>query len=715
MRPRPRSQRSRPTGPTGPTGPIGPTGPTCPTCLRRAPGTIVTLALGSMATGVHANEPPRLAPVEINAPAAEELGTWDAASEGEAGRREIAARALLRPAEALEAVPGMVVTQHSGTGKANQYFLRGFNLDHGTDFATWVAGTPVNMPTHAHGQGYSDLNFLIPELIARITFRKGPYAAEDGDFASAGSARIDYVDALARPRVSVGAGAFGWWRGFAAGSTVADSGRWLYALELQRDDGPWRTPERLGRVNAVLRWSRGDAANGASVTAMSYAARWNATDQIPRRALDAGTIGRFDAIDPSDGGRSRRASVALDWRASADGVTRRASAYAIASSLDLWSNFTVALERPASGDQFQQSERRVVAGAQASQTWFRHWGARHVFTTLGLQLRRDRLAPVALYDSIERRRTATVRSDAVTVDAISPYLSNTVEWSGAFRTIAGLRLDHQRYAVASRVAANSGSASATIASPKLSLVFGPWSRTEYFVNWGLGLHSNDARGATIRVDPRSGETVARVDPLVRTRGVELGLRTRPLDAITASLALWRLSQASELVFSGDAGTTEPSRPSMRTGVEALARWAPAAAVTLDANLALTRARFRDDDAAGPFVPGAAVRVAGAGLTVGGSGAWSGSIRWLHFGPRPLVEDGSVRSASTSLVNARVAWAAAPRVNLVLDVLNVLDRKADDVAYYYTSRLAGEPARGVGDVHFHPVEPRSLRLTLVWEP
>ena len=676
------------------------------------------LATGGGLAGVPgralADDPPQLDPVEVTGRHENAVGEWDAASQGVASGKEIAERALLRPGELLEAVPGMIVTQHSGTGKANQYFLRGYNLDHGTDFATWVAGMPVNMPTHAHGQGYTDLNFLIPELVARVQYRKGPYYAEDGDFSSVGSARIDYVDTLPRSLASLTGGSFNYWRALLAGSPAVGGGRLLYALEVQYDDGPWKTPEQLKRLNGVLRYSQGNAGNGFNVTAMAYSARWNSTDQIPRRAVDTGLIDRLGAIDPSDGGRSRRTSLSAEWRQSEDGVSRHASVYAIASRLDLWSNFTYFLDRPSEGDQFEQAEQRTVLGGSASQTWFRHWGERHVFTTVGLQVRRDRLAPVALHDSVARQRTDTVRTDAVTVESIAPYLSSTIEWTEWFRTIAGVRFDQQRFSVASNIAANSGRAGSSIPSPKLSLVFGPWEKTEYFVNWGYGFHSNDARGTTITLDPKTGQAVDRVDPLVRTKGFELGLRSQFAPGLNTSLALWHLTQASELLFVGDAGTTEPSRPSRRYGAEWVSTYMPLPWLTLDASIALTRARFSDDDPAGAFVPGAPQRVASAGLVVGSLGPWSGSLRWRYFGARPLTEDGSVQSQSTSLFNARVGYAVSPGVRLNLDVLNLFGRKADDISYYYTSRLAGEPAAGVNDVHFHPVEPRTLRLSVVFE-
>jgi outer membrane cobalamin receptor len=242
------------------------------------------------------------------------VGSSDAASQGSITAELLKSRPALRPGEVLEFVPGLIVTQHSGDGKANQYFLRGFNLDHGTDFATTVAGMPVNMPTHGHGQGYTDLNFLIPELVQRIDYRKGPYFATHGDFASAGAADIVYRTRLDAPFGQFTLGENGYRRGVAAGSFKLGGGLQLLAAgEAMANDGPWTVPEGLQRRNAVLTLSGGDASQGFSATLMGYRARWTSTDQIPQRLIDSGALGRFDSLDPSDGGRTTRSSLSGEW------------------------------------------------------------------------------------------------------------------------------------------------------------------------------------------------------------------------------------------------------------------------------------------------------------------------------------------------------------------------------------------------------------------
>ena len=652
-----------------------------------------------------------LAPVEVLGRYDDALGISDAASQGVVTREGIGKRPLLRPAEILEAVPGMIVTQHSGEGKANQFFLRGYNLDHGTDFATWVAGMPVNMPTHAHGQGYTDLNFVIPELNARVAYNKGPYFAEDGDFGSAGSARIVYADKLPSSIALLTAGSFNYRRAVFAGSPAVGPGVLLYGLEYQQSDGPWKNPNRFAKYNGVLRYSQGTPANGFSVTGMAYEADWNSTDQIPRRAVDAGLIDRFGAVDPSDGGQSNRYSLSGEWRSAGKDTSRAVSFYAIKSRVQLFSNFTYFLDDPVKGDQFEQAEKRLTLGAQASQTWSTSFAGLSMSNTLGLQLRRDRVDPVALYSTVTRQRLSTTREDDVTVFSAGPYFSNTVEWAPWFRTVAGVRADFVRFDVDSNNPLNSGKRNDAIVSPKLSAIFGPWSKTEYFLNWGRGFHSNDARGTTITVDPKTAEPAQRVNPLVRTTGYEAGVRSEIVPAVTASLALWSLKQDSELLFVGDAGTTEPSRPSKRNGVEWLMQWLPTPSLAFDVTAAYTRARFSDDNPAGDRIPGAPESVVSAGVTVDNLNGWFGSLRWRYFGPRPLIEDNSVRSQSTSLVNARIGYAVTKKVRAYIDVFNLFDRKANDIDYFYASRLQGEPPAGVNDVHFHPVESRAVRASV----
>lgn len=638
------------------------------------------------------------------------VGTSDAASQGVITTELIVNRPALRTGELLEFVPGLIVTQHSGDGKANQYFLRGFNLDHGTDFATYVDGMPVNMRTHAHGQGYSDLNFLIPELVQRIDYKKGPYFAGEGDFASAGAARIRLADKLPQGQASVSVGQHGYVRGVVADSLAAGPGTLLYGMEVNRNNGPWDVPERVRKYSGVLRYSQGTQDDGFSVTAMAYKNSWNATDQVPLRAVESGQIGRFGSLAPSDGGDTSRYSLSYAMRQRTENRLFEFDAYLIRSQLELNSDFTYLLANPEQGDQFQQSERRTVAGVNAAESWHTQLAGLPMRNKIGLQARYDRLSPVGLYSTLERVRLSTLREDRVRESSIGLYGENTVQWLPWLRSVAGLRYDAYRFKVASSIDGNSGTANDHVVSPKLSLILGPWSKTEFFVNYGKGFHSNDARGTTQTRLP-DGEASTPVTPLVPTKGMELGARTEWLPGLQSSLALWRLDIASELLFVGDAGETEPSRASRRHGIEWNNHYIAAPWLLFDLDLAASRSRYTQSDPAGNFIPGSIDKVASFGVTVTDQGPWSGALQVRYFGPRPLIEDNSVRSASTTLAYARLAYQLNRKTRIALDVFNLFDKRASDIDYYYASRLPGEPLEGVNDRHFHPVEPRSARLTL----
>ena len=643
---------------------------------------------------------------DVENPAENLVGIASSASEGAVTAEQLEGRPLRRPGEVLETVPGMVISQHSGEGKANQYYLRGFNLDHGTDFSTTLAGVPVNTPTGAHAHGYADLSFLIPELVSGVQYKKGPYFADEGDFSAAGAANINYVNQLDGPAVSISAGNDGWRRLFTAASPRIGDGFLLAALELNHNDGPWVRPDDYKKVNGVLRYSRGDNRNGFSLTGMGYWANWESTDQVAERAVSSGLIPRFGHLDPTDSGKTNRQSLAAEYQRSAGPSSLRATAFVLHNDLNLFSNFTYFLDDPIHGDQFAQAEQRTAAGGRVTYRRLGQFYDRHTESALGVQLRRDWLFPVGLYHTEARDRLSTTREDRVGQTMASVYGQTEVEWARALRTTFGVRADTYQFSVTSNDRLNSGDGVDAMVSPKLGAVFGPWSGTELYANAGVGFHSNDARGAVIRVDPASGEFVDRVTPLVRARGAEVGLRTVKVRGLQSTVALWYLGLDSELVFVGDAGTTEAGRPTRRVGLEwtnyaSLRSW-----LTLDADFAWTHARFADDDPAGDRISGALDRVISSGLTVEPRQALFGSIRVRHFGPRALVEDGSVMSKRTTLWNGEVGYRVSNRTRLVLEVFNILDADASDIDYYYASRLSGEPDQGVLDIHTHPALPRS---------
>jgi outer membrane receptor protein involved in Fe transport len=672
---------------------------------------VLGVALGAM--GAHADGVQRLDRLDVTGHYDTGVGSADAASAGVITPQLIDDRPLLRPGEILEYIPGMIVTQHSGAGKANQYFLRGFNLDHGTDFATYLAGMPVNMRTHAHGQGYTDLNFVIPELVARVDYFKGPYFAQGGDFAVAGGANIHYFTTMKSNLAELTGGTYEYGRALLVGSAETGPGRFVYGFEAVHDNGPWEVPENFRKYNGVLRYTVPLAGGFAGVTAMAYQGQWTATDQIAQRAVDEGLVSRFGSLNDTDGGKSYRYSLSLDGQLPLAGGQVQTTAYAIRYYLNLFSDFTYYLNNPIDGDQFNQYDNRRIYGWNGSWTRFDTYLGKPMQNSFGWDIRQDRIDPVGLYDTVRRERIATTREDNVRETSYALYFENQTSWNEWLRSIVGIRGESYDFDVQSNIPSNSGSKIANMGLPKFSLIFGPWSKTEYFINAGQGFHSNDARGVVATVDPKTGEPIDSATPLVRASGAELGVRSEIVPNLQSSLAFWYLKLGSELVFSGDEGTTEPGRPSKRIGIEWSNHYTPKAWLLLDLDLAWTKARFTDSDPVGNHIPDALQATAQAGITIQNLGPWTASLWGRYFGPRTLIEDGSVKSNSTTVFSAQASYQVNPQTRIRFDIFNLLNSKANDITYYYVSRLPGEPPEGVADLHFHPMESRSVRLGLLY--
>ncbi|MDR1989645.1 MAG: TonB-dependent receptor [Acidobacteriaceae bacterium] len=645
---------------------------------------------------------------DVENPAENLSGVAESASQGAITARQLETRPIERAGEVMETIPGVIVSQHSGEGKANQYYLRGFNLDHGTDFATTVAGMPVNMPTHAHGQGYTDLNFLIPELVGGVQYSKGPYFADQGDFATAGAANINYVNVLAQPIVSVSGGGEGFGRALVAAAPAVGAGTLLAAVEVEHNDGPWDHPDDLQKLNGVIRYTAGTAANRFSLTGMAYHASWNSTDQVPLRALTDGTIDRFGAIDPTDGGDTSRYSASVEWQRSGGNASTRLSAYAVAYDLNLFSNFTYFLNDPVHGDQIRQVDRRIVTGGTLSQKRIVRLFGKEMQNTVGAQVRHDAIGTIGLYHTEARQVLETVSDDSVQETSAAVYAQNETYWMSKLRTIAGLRADGYRLGLTDNTTGvPEGTKYAGLVSPKGGVIVGPFRGVELYGNAGLGFHSNDARAA-FATD--AAATAPPVSPLVRVKGTEAGLRVVSIPHLQTTVAWWGLWLDSELVFDGDSGTTAPAYPSARHGVEWANYYTPLRGVTFDADLSWSHARFTGNNPAGPFVPGAVNTVMAMGAALD-RGRFMGSVRWRYFGPRPLIEDDSVSSKATSLANVQAGYRVTKRMTATVDLFNVTNAQDSDIDYFYTSRLPGEPADGVDDVHLHPALPRTVRASL----
>lgn len=635
-----------------------------------------------------------------------QIGNATAASEGTVGFADFENRPLSRVGELVEVIPGAVATQHSGEGKGNQYFLRGFNLDHGTDFSASVDGVPVNLRTHGHGQGYLDLNFVIPELIERVDYRKGPYSARDGDFSAAGSARYSTRQRLDSNFVELAIGENNYYRGvLALDYDISPDTHILFGLEGQLDDGPWVLDQDLQKINAQAQLRHEAGQWDFTIDARAYDNEWTSTDQVPQRAIASGQIDRFGFIDDDLGGDTSRYSLSGSARYIHDDFSvTQMQAYLVDYQLSLFSNFTYFLEDPVNGDEFEQRDDRTYYGA--SLTHERNIGSR-LHLNGGLDLRRDDISDIGLFNTVARNRINTVRRDRVTETSVSAWGDVEYDLTDRVRATVGVRADYFHGDVeAISDPRNGGSKDDFLVSPKVALAWRATDTLELYANAGRGFHSNDVRGATIQFDPASGAAVDTVPILVAGDGAEVGARL-DLGDFNATVSVFTLDLDSELVFVGDAGTTEPNDASTRTRVEATMFWRPTDWLVADLAAAYTDSSFKD---VGPDdqIPNSVGTVFGGGLT-GLFGNSAVSLRLRHFGDSPLIEDGSVKSDPTTIVNVGASHDIGP-ITIGLDLLNAFDARDADITYFFESRLAGE-ASGVEDVHFHPVQPRQVRARL----
>lgn len=736
-------------------GPLGADPPSFPAGTDLYFG-IVPPASGTAAAG--ANAPIDMATITIRGRAANLVGLADTASSGRVGPTDIAERPLLRPAELLEAVPGLLITQHSGDGKANQYFTRGFNLDHGTDFAFSLDSIPLNLPSHAHGEGYTDLNFILPELVQAVTYTKGPFDVEVGDYATAGSADLIYPDSLPFHVASLSMGEYGYQRALAAYQLSLLGGNLIYALEIGAYDGPWAVPEAFKKFNGFLRYSRGSAQGRWTLSYAAYHGAWNATNQVPQDAIQQGLINAFGSLSPTDGGEQDRNLLWSTWKAQGAHGEFDALAYVERSHLDLWNDFTFDLPyqyagtqltqglaqdqfaAPAAtdGEQFQQSEDRVRAGGTLRAVFqARCWGL-PTANELGLDLRNDDVE-LGLYNTDQRIAYETDSLDYVVESSAAAYARSEIRWTPWLRTVLGLRQDFYTFQVANQTptiqdgvdllaatgpsgpngqlaplsafaqggpAGTTATFNATQPEPKAALILRPGAGPlELYLNYGRGFHTNDAR-----------ELAPGVDPLARADSEELGLRYADGDAYETTLAAWRMNLASELTFNGDSSHSSPNGASTRQGLE----WSNtlrSRPFYVDLDAALSQARFVSlDSVDDPLHPGLWVPEAieqAATLTVGLDkvAGWSLDARLRYFGGRALTPDDQVRSAPSTLLSLQVIrhlWAGQ---TVTLDVFNLLGQAADDVNYYYAYAYPGVNGGAAHQgVLGHATEPRSVRVT-----
>src|SRR5271156_956410 len=531
------------------------------------------------------------------------IGIAESATQGTVGATEIEDRPILRSGEILEALPGLIITQHAGGGKANQYFLRGFNLDHGTDIAIFLDDMPLNLPSHAHGEGYSDMNTVITEFVERVDAEKGPYYADVGDYGSAGNAHVVFFNTLPQNFFQVDGGMYQFARCVFGVSRKLGRGNLMYGAEAYHDGGPWVYPDNYYKFNGLVTYSRGTEASGFSITTRAYdGARWNSSDQLPYTALPV--VGFFGALNPTDGGRSQRYSLQGEWHHKGADSQTTLMAYGFYYDLNLFSDFTYYLVDPYKGDQFEQQDRRWVAGFDIRHTIFGHVFGRKTETTFGMQLRNDWIHN-GLFRTVDRMRTSKTYYAANYLDEpssldqvavlpadtdlnkftetiVSPWVTSKIKWASKFRSIVALRGDDGKGVIASftnpanpnypndSYPANYNpntrqSINKFLPSPKASLIFGPWANTELYAQGGASYHTNDVRGSTQLYEPVSPAypyyntlNPIKIPFLVQTKGAEVGVRTSAVPNLRSTFSLWYLHSNSELLQDGDTGGTTPS-------------------------------------------------------------------------------------------------------------------------------------------------------------
>ena len=639
--------------------------------------------------------------------AEQQIGIAGAASEGAVGGTDLTVRPILRTAELLEAVPGLIAAAHSGSGKANQYFLRGINLDHGTDFAAFIDDVPMNFRTHGHGQGYLDINGLIPETVVQIDYRKGPYRADLGDFALAGAALITTTDGYERPFAQAEIGSFDWYRALTGGSFQVAGGALTLVGQYKTSNGPWELPENLQHWSGFGKYSRLTSFGELQFSLAGYTATWRATEQIPERT--AGQVwsepgvptidcqNEFCAVDPTQNGLTTR------WIANARilGSTWRANVYAQYYNWHMSSNPTVYLDDQVNGDQILQQDRRWYFGGRVEKNF--------IFNDMfqlrvGAEGRYDDISAVGVSHSVANAILERFSLHAVEESSAAAYAELTWSPIETLRLMAGARGDTYSFDVKGLEPNSlSGSADASIFSPKFAIAWRPVAFLELYGNYGEGFHSNDGRGVAVGDPPVPG--------LVKGKGQEVGGRVQ-FGNFNFTAAYWWLQNEGELIFVGDSNTVEPKGPSERHGYEFVLFWRPYEWLVIDAVYAGTEGRFKDAPPGEDFIPNAPDAAGELGIAaIFDDYEVSGRLR--YHGSYPLIEDDSEREDGHAIFNFRFAWTPG-QWTLFAELLNAFDEKGKDISYWYTSRLPGEPVEGVDGRVSRAAEPRSVRVGLKYE-
>lgn len=629
----------------------------------------------------------------------------DAASQVDIGPVELRLRPRSeRSGDLVEALPGLFTAQHAGGGKADQYFLRGFDADHGTDIAFFVDGVPVNLPSHAHGQGFTDLHFIIPEMLVGLTGTKGPYAAQLGDFATAGSVSMHLAEVLTESLARVEVGQYGMRRALVGVSPpLGNDWRAVVAAEVAAQDGPFVHPEGLERVNLYARVTRDLGSRGKlSFAWMSYGSNWNGSGQIPGRAVcgegelqnpppeayGAHCIDRFGAVDASEGGDTQRHSAQLAFTTRSDAADLAVLVYAVRYRFTLWSNFTFFAQDPVRGDELEQDDDRWVLGGDVRARRHDHWRGMTFTTTTGIQARSDSTEDQLWHDEA-RVHLAPTTLAGVTESSVGAFAQEDARVAPWLRFVLGARADRVDVNVVDHLGTASGAAGKTRLSPKWMAIVTPSRTLDFYADWGRGFHTNDARGV---VQAKNAATL-----IVPATGYEVGTRLRPASGLDFAAAGFLLDLDSELVWDGDTGTTQPSGATRRYGLELTGHWRLGGWLFADAAATFTHAEFRANAGNGSAVALAPTRTLTAGVGVMRRlDAWTlfGSVRVKSIADRPATQDGSLVAQGYTLLNAE-AGVRFRDLELGVDVLNLLNTRWREAQFATTSRLAWEPAAVTG--------------------
>jgi len=674
------------------------------------------------------------------------------ASQGSVTREEVLLRPIFRIGQLYETVPGLVVTIHSGEGKANQYLLRGFNLDHGTDFGSFVDGMPVNRPTNAHGQGYSDQNFLMPQIVGGLDFTKGPYYASVGDFGAVGSAHVRLVDDLPN-QVSASAGTLRDFEGYVGGTYhIDDKDRVWAAVDYNHYDGPWDPPSDFNKINAAARYSHGDDANGYSLTGMYDRDGGQLETDQSVFAIQDHLIGRYGTLDPSDLNRSQRFSLSGHYGVTGDGWSFASNVYGIHSTMTLINDFTHYLFDDVKGDQERQDETRDTAGGDAAFTLVHDFGSIATETVFGVQDRFDSIyvnrrhthddtplgyceldAPSLAGDPGLRPAPAGTPSaggatpyaatngycsaDNARLNDLGVYVQNTTHWTNWLRTEVGFREEDYYVSDTSLTTGIHGSETETLAQPKGSIVLGPWFKTEVYVSAGRGFHSNDAREVFLTVPYEGPNPDFAPHVLSPTTGEEVGLRTDIIPRVQAQLSLFQEDFSSEQLYDQDQGEDQASAPTRRQGLEVSAQYHPFPWIEFNTDLAFAKARYHDSltdlenrfGLDGFYVANAPSFIGSAGVLVDNLGPWFGGLQWRDLGAYPVSDgDNYPQDKGYSEFNLDAGYKLGERLKLDMSIYNLLNSHANAAAYDYTSRLVPNGPEVTG-LQIHPLEPISARF------